>query len=361
MPLADPAQFRRFLLAAILSATVTATVLAAPAARAGTIDLAGQDWTAGPVSLAGEWLVDGKPVAVPGKVDLGGSAFGRGQYRLDLRADPDGRPYALRLPSIYIASEVTVNGRVLARNGVVGDSVATELPSYPPGVLVLPPDPSGAYDIRIDFSNHRDIYAGITTEPRFGPAEAVAAERERAIIAETVVFGGLLLLGLYQCGSFFFRTGNRAPLWLGILGLMVAFRATLYGELILQAVFPGVSWFFIIRSVYLTMTLALLAFMHYIHNLFPRFVHRRVFPPLWAATAVFGLLDLFAPIQWVTSSLWVFQLCILAGGAYGLGVLVRALWSRSRGRASSWAACWSSWRPWPWTSSRSTSGGASLR
>jgi hypothetical protein len=80
------------MLAVVLSTVIAVSALAAPPARAGAIDLTGQDWTAGTVSLAGEWLVDGKAVAVPGKVDLGGSTYGRGEYRLALRADLGERP-----------------------------------------------------------------------------------------------------------------------------------------------------------------------------------------------------------------------------------------------------------------------------
>ncbi len=295
-----------------------------PAQSAGHLDFSAWSWAKGPVNLDGVWLFDGQPVEVPSNLKFAsGTVYGTGTYRVKLTL-PSGSPLlALRLPIIGTAYELAVDGVVLQREGTVGSDAASTLPSYRPHLVVLPPGPLER-ELTLRVANFEDQFAGIYYPIRLGTVPAVIAEREAAALAEALVFGAIFLMGVYHFGFFLFRTKNRAPLWFALLCVLIALRSTLYSEVIFLNVFPDASWWLVIRGVYITMTLGVLAFVLYLKNLYPHLAWK---PMEWitlVAVAVFGAANLVAPLSWTTTLLVPFQLIIVAAGVYGLAVVVRA-------------------------------------
>ena len=299
-----------------------------PAAQGGRLDLSGHPWS-GPVSLDGEWTLDGRSVAVPSNLSFGGKPFGSGTYRLTVVLPAGDQPLALRLPIVGTAFQLRVGGKLLAQEGVVSDGPGGAVPSYRPRVILLPAaDP---LNLEIKVSNWHDQFAGLYYGLTLGPWDQVQAQRERAALWEALVFGAIFLMGVYHCGSFFFRSQNRAPLWFGLFCLLVSVRSTMYSEVLFLTAFPDADWFFIIRGVYVTMSLAVVAFAAFLDRLYPAFTWRPAFRTVVVAGLGYALVNLFAPVSWTTTLLVPFQLIMVAFGLYALVTVGRALNGRESG------------------------------
>jgi class 3 adenylate cyclase len=314
----------------VLAACAPVQRVAPPRAVGGVIDLSTYSWSSGPVALDGEWTFDGKPVTVPSNLSFNGSPYGAGTYRLRLLLPAAGPTLALRLPIVGTAFEIRAGGRLLAREGTVASSEAAAVPSYRPRIVLFP-SVASELDLEIAVSNWHDQFAGLYYGVTLGPWDEMQGQRTRAALWEALMFGGIFLLGLYQIANWFFRRCDPAPLWFGIFCALVALRSTFYSEVIFLDAFPDASWFVVIRGVYVTMSLALVAVAVFIHRLYPDVGWRPAVVVAVVAGSVYALINLLAPISWTTGLLVPFQLIMVSYGLYGLVTVLRALKARAPG------------------------------
>jgi class 3 adenylate cyclase len=289
------------------------------------MDLTKWNWNQGTVSLDGQWSLDGTTWEVPSTKGFHGSARGMGTYRLKLILPNDSRPLALLLPMIGTAYTLSVDGKELAKEGIVSDTRSGAMPSYRPRAILIPTTTNSEIDLSITVSNWDDQFGGIYYSLTLGTWDQIQSKRIQSALWEAFVFGAIFLMGLYHCGSFIFRSQNRAPLWFGVFCLMIAIRSTLYSELIFLETFPDTSWYFVIRGVYATMALALVTFAAFVDRLYPKHAWRPATLLTISGSLVYAFINLFAPIIWTTNLLVPFQLLLVSFGIYSLVTVGRAL------------------------------------
>jgi len=197
--------------------------------------------------------------------------------------------------------------------------------------VILVPASQGNLDLAIAVSNWDDQFGGIYYGLTLGPWEVVQAEHDRASLWEALMFGAIFLMGLFHCGSFVFRSQNRAPLWFGLFCLLVAVRSTLYSEVIFLDAFPQASWYLVIKGVYATMALALAAFAAFVDRLYPTLAWRPATLTAVVAGVVYALISALAPVGWTTTLLVPFQLLMVGFGLYSLVTVGRAFVKREPG------------------------------
>lgn len=302
-----------------------------PRATGGSLDLTGYRWPSGPVALDGTWMFDGRPVAVPSELKFQGTPFGEGTYHLNVILPPGEETLALRMPMVGTAFELRVAGKLLATEGTVSPREEGAVPSYRPRLVLLPVPENGVLDLSIRVSNWHDQFAGLYYGLTLGPWEQVKAQRDRAALWEALMFGGIFLIGLYHCGAFIFRSQNRAPLWFGVFCILVAIRSTLYSEVIFLDAFPDASWFVVIRGVYATMSLGLVAFAAFLDRLYPVLAWKPALRAAVVAGWAYALINLLAPVSWTTALLVPFQILMVAYGVYSLVTVGKALAAKESG------------------------------
>ena len=314
----------------------------APVARDGRIDLVPGDWKDHPVELNGTWRFSAgvfldplaeatTNVSVPGNVRFGDSPFGYGTYTLDIRLPATTGPLSLRLPIIGTACEILADGTLLASSGTIAERPEAYTPAYRPLVVDLPPVTGGKLHLSIRVANYDDLFTGIGFPVSLGPTADIRAAREQASLGEALLIGGLFLLGIYHFGFFIFRRTDRTPLWFGIFCTLLALRSTLYSELIFLDWFPEVSWYFIIRGVYLAMVIPATAFLLFVHELYPSHSWRPATRIGLALQAVFGLLVVLAPVPVFTALLVPYQIILALTAINCLVTVGRALAAHERG------------------------------
>lgn len=302
-----------------------------PRAFDGTMDLGDWSWDQGTVSLDGEWTLDGIPWEVPSTKGFHGTPMGYGIYRLKIKLPKNSTHLALLSPLIGTAFSLSVDEEIIAKEGKVSSSAEGGSPSYRPRVILIPANGKTELDLKMEVSNWDDQFGGIYYSLALGNIEQIQTIRTQAVVWEAFLFGAIFLMGLYHCGSFFFRSQNRAPLWFGVFCLMISFRSTLYSETLFLEIFPDVSWYFVIRGVYATMALALVSFAAFVDRLYPKHSYRPATFLTVFGGITYAIVNLFAPIVWTTTLLVPFQLLLLSFGIYSLITVGRALLHKEPG------------------------------
>ncbi|PJZ44902.1 hypothetical protein CH361_11635 [Leptospira brenneri] len=302
-----------------------------PVAISGVLDLSGWDWRRGTVSLDGVWTLDEIPWELPSTQGFHGAPMGFGIYQLKIKLPENSTHLALLSPLVGTAFSLSVDGKVLAEEGKVSKTQEGSLPSYRPRVILLPGTDQQEINLTIEVSNWDDQFGGIYYSLKIGTLEQIQSIRTQAVIWEAFLFGAIFLMGLYHCGSFFFRNQNRAPLWFGLFCIMISFRSTFYSETLFLEIFPDVSWYFIIRGVYVTMALALVCFAAFVDRLYPKLSFRPAVILTVVGGVIYAFINLFAPIVWTTALLVPFQLLLLSFGVYSLATVGRALYYKEPG------------------------------
>ena len=179
----------------------------APKPVAGRVDYAKYGRLTAPVELRGQWRLvwhsgaPGPPAGterlqlVPGrwseKLASGGALPDQGaaSYHLTVEGLQPGR-YSLYVPTIYAASRVIVNGRMLSEEGVPGPSAATTQATVRSHDVVFDV-PGSTLDVQIDLSAFHQRDNGMEGPPVLGPTKAM-----NRYIALHWLRGLLLLLSL---------------------------------------------------------------------------------------------------------------------------------------------------------------------
>ena len=324
---------------------------AAPRPTAGRLDFTAHGPLTAPVHLAGEWRLvwlSGAPgpaagseqvVVAPGRWTDTGKGLpsqGAGSYRLTISGLPAGR-YILHVPTIYSASRVSVNGRVLSERGVVGLTASTTEQTVRAHDVTIDAD-GGPLELGLDVSTFRQWDNGMEGPPLFGPAKAM--ERWIALhwLRSMLLVTSLLLLACYGAVIFIFRRQERVWFWFGLASLMmVPVMAVFAHDNVLLLAAPGLSITGMLSIEYLTVVVALGALVVYTARLFPQESKRTAFWILQAVVAADfaafsigavtgGSLALSQISFW---SLWV-RLAVMT---YVIWLVALATWRRRPGAA----------------------------
>lgn len=299
--------------------------------RPGLLDLRSHNFDTEIIDLDGEWLYSPEVLLSPIETAAGPlqqpasapAAFGTLTVRLLL---PEHTPaLGLRTPLIGTAFSVYANGHYVGGCGKVGSTPESAESFYRPLLLPLPDAPGREIFLSLRYSNFIDLKSGVYYPIRLGSMANLAAERESAATNEALLFGALLLIGIYHLGYFFFRIKNRAPLWFGLFTLCIALRSLFYSELLALNFWPGLSFDFILRAVHIFVVLPSAFVLLFFSNLYPSLNVKGakllgVGLPLLYTAAWFVL-----PAAWAVQGLYAYQIFMLTAGLFLIIQLIRAL------------------------------------
>ncbi|MFD2381072.1 ATP-binding protein [Paenibacillus xanthanilyticus] len=325
-----------------------------PVAKEGVIDL--RNWSfldQGSLNLSGEWaLFDHRllgPVesayqpesavayaAVPQSWNSYPASFGlqSGQgyatYRLKVLLTPSDRLLAIRVPNIFSAYKLWVDGRMLASEGEVGRSRADSDARQQPRIITLDGDRS-ELQLTVQVSNFQHRKGGIWVDLRMGTNDAITKSQMRTTIQEMTILGSLVIIGLFHLGLYAFRRQERFTLYFGLLCLFVAARTSVTGNMYLIQMFPGINWEAAMKIEYISFAFSAATGILYIGGLFPREMHRRVGPVVIGIGMAIGVFVLATPAIVYSKTVGAIQLFVVLGSLYILLVLWRALFRKREG------------------------------
>jgi len=274
------------------------------------------------IQVPGNWnehTINGKPVG----------GYGYATYRLLIRVSPEADCLALKMLEAAHAYTLWVNSKEVVRVGTVGKDRDSMKAAYRSKLVIVRPE-NGTIELLFHVSNFMYERGGLWNAIEFGTVDQMNQEREENLVIEFLLFGSILIMGLYHFGLFLLRREDRSTLYFSLFCLLIALRIVLVGERMMHAYLPWIGWDMLMRLEYLTFYLGAPMFLMFLSNLYPEHTRKLIL-------AVVGVCLVFSAIVMVTDpgiysqTLHTFQTMILLSGFFILALLVRALFNRREG------------------------------
>ncbi|UVI27789.1 sensor histidine kinase [Paenibacillus spongiae] len=336
----------------LLSGCSSKADTSAPEAKQGVLDL--RSWSFqndGKVKLQGQWAFYSQKLLEPQDLERSGiplymnvpktwnsypSSVGmkKGQgvatYRLTVLITPDDQMLSLRVPNIFSAYKLWINGKLLTSAGQVGTSREHSKAEQYPRIVTFNGQ-TEKLDIVVQVSNFQHRKGGIWVNFTLGDSGDIIKSQMKRTIQEMIIFGSLMIIGIYHIGLYAFRRKEQFTLHFGLLCLFVAARSSVTSGSFLMQMFTSLTWENGMKIEYISFALSAVSGYLYINGLFPKdtslFVKRIV---VSFGTAL-CLVVLVTPAIQYTRLLPVFQLFVLFVSLYTLLVLILALLRKREG------------------------------
>ncbi|MBD2846377.1 response regulator [Paenibacillus sp. IB182496] len=323
-----------------------------PAAVAGELDLSQWDFaSSGTVQLQGEWefywerLDDGSGlqrgeggqwVDIPhvwtdakrDGANLPGAGYAT--YRLRIQLPPGMERLALHIPTLSTSCRVFVDQQEVARCGVVSDERSSATAAYRPQLVQFEPQ-GETMELVVQIANYMYDRGGMWYALDLGLPDAIQRQRENALATDLVLLGIFFFMGLYHVCLYMLRPFTRVTLFFATGCLIGALRLSVMDEVVLLNWFPSMPLRGIVMLEYLTYYGGVAAITHYLHELYPDEVRRRVTRMVSMASAAFMLTVLFTPVSFFTSLVGYSHLALLPLLVYLVYGVYRAMCRRRNG------------------------------
>ena len=263
--------------------------------------------------------VDGKPL----------SPYGCATWRLRFVLPPGSGDAAIRIPEIFSASRVFLDGELAFSAGAPAATKEDTVPWYRTGVVRIDSTP-GVHELVIQAANFGERRGGINRSLWIGSVMSVQTSYIRSLAMDLIVFGSLLTIGIYHLFLFGIRRKDRSPLWFGIFCIIIAARSLLYGERFAFDLFGGVPWEVFNRLDHLTFYIGIPVFSAYIMHIFDRDISRIAMNAYQILGLAFALLLFFPPTVFNVTVVW-YELITGVYVLYLLFIILRALFRRREG------------------------------
>jgi signal transduction histidine kinase len=250
-------------------------------------------------------------------------AFGYATFRLVITNNSAGKTKALKIPDMFTAYALWINGVLIARNGTVGRVREQMRPEYRPQVAVIE-QKSDVYELVVQVSNFQSDNAGIWTQIFFGEREQIVSNRENRKAYDLFVVGILLVMGIYHLSLYLLGKKERAILFFGLFCFAIIVRGMTTGERILLNIIPYIPWPLLIRLELCSGYMALPIFYLFIANLFPKEMNKTVLVVIEIVCSLLTIICIICPTPFIYYFVLPYQLFLIIACLYGIVVIIHA-------------------------------------
>lgn len=308
-------------------------------AQGGVLEL--QDWDGrGIVPLDGAWqFVPGRLVGpsdpwpdqaraldVPGSWGPVQPGHGAGTYRLQVQCSTH-EPLTLVLPVQNGAYALSINGKVVATQGKVGEQHRGHEPGIKRQQLLLPAG-TCPMEIRVQVSNYEWLRGGLVRSMQIGDPGTTAQRREEGLTRALLAMGAMLMVALFSLSfhfSYSMRRGDRTPLYFGLFCLSSVFSLGMAAERLFQPYLDWLGFAGQLRLLFANWSVGLVAFPLFLGSLYPREAARWPLRLIGGFSALMIAAALVLPVRIFTLTAPALQVGAAAAVLYVGVVLVRAL------------------------------------
>lgn len=325
-----------------------------PQIKQGVLDLRKYDFRQrGEVQLAGMWSFYWKYLLTPADVKrypsndffqfpsvwnnemslyhkLEGHGFAT--YAAEILIDPSHTMLSLELPDFFSSYRLWANGQLIASNGTVGKSRKDSEAQWLPRTVVFPVK-GEKLQLVLQVSNFQHNKGGCNDHIYLGLPDQLFQKREKAVITNIILFGGLSLIGFFFVILFFFFRHEKSALYFAALCLTWAIRSVFNNLYLFINWFPGFDWELGVKIEYLTLYLTMMWSILFVARLFPQDINQRVKNVMLGLNGLFILLTLATPAFTYTGLLKVYMFITWLILAYIAYVVVMAI---LEGRKGAW-------------------------
>lgn len=220
------------------------------------------------ISIPGSWLgyqLDGQR--------LSGTGYATFRVTIKLSEQDRNARLALRLPTIFHAYKLWVNGELLAQVGTVGQDKSSTTPRLATKLVFFQPE-NDTVELVMQVANFVHKRGGITKYIELGGSDVLTVNTNLKIAAEMFITASLLVIGMYNLLLFVLRRKDRAPLYFGLFTVLFGIRSLLVGELMITQLFPHFPWELQFKIEYLILCNSGYIITMYFECIFPNYVSR---------------------------------------------------------------------------------------
>ncbi len=317
-----------------------------PKAENGVVDLSGWDFEKqGTVPLSGNWafywneFADSEDSAAPdlyAKVpdvwnhyEIDGEKLpGYGYATYILRVEGvQGQNLSMRVPSCSTAYELYIDGRLLAKNGIVSSTSEGFIPEYEPENVTITPE-SDSFTITLIVSNYSYARGGAWYSPVLGTSSQIEKLDRYITQVDWFLLGSFITISLLCFCIFFLTKRNVSILLFAVLALVTALRTTVYGAYILSSILP---YRLVVIADYLTLIWMPSLIVLFILSLSDKEKLKRLMPVIFATAGLLTMFVAAAPINVFTKTTVFIEIYAVTSPLYGLYCLLK---SKSRLKAA---------------------------
>ncbi len=259
--------------------------------------------------------------------------IGYATYRLTvLLKDSIAGELALKFFDMGTAYAVFVNGKKILSVGQVGLTPEATVPGYLPQIVDFALN-ANRLEFIYQVSNFHHHRGGAWELLYLGTDEQLNKIRERRLALDLILFGSILIMGLYHLTLFLLRKNDVSLCFFGLLCLGIAIRLLTTVERYLLHIFPGINWELFVKVEYLSVYLGVPIFALFVYKLFPRNFHKPAVALIVAVDGVLAVIVALAPAKIFTQTLVFYQLFTMLCLLYALSVLILGAARKHEGTA----------------------------
>lgn len=273
------------------------------------------------ISIPNSWLgyrLDGQ--------QLNGTGFATFRVVIQLSEQDRNERLALRLPTIFHAYKLWVNGDLLAEVGEVGQDKSSVTPQLATKLVFFQPE-NDTVELVIQVANFHHKRGGITKYIELGGSDVLTVRTNLKIAAEMFITASLLVIGVYHLLLFVLRRKDKASLYFGLFTLMFGIRSLLVGEHMITQLWPAFPWGLQFKIEYLILCSGTYIITRYFDCIFPNYVSRWFYLGTRIVTSAFCIVVVVTPAIVYTKILLMIGVMVVAHMVYLIVGLVQvAMW-----------------------------------
>lgn len=249
---------------------------------------------------------------------------GYATFRLIISLPDTDRRYGLKFTEMESAYRLWVNGEPAIQCGRVGKSREEMIPSWKRYEYYFQPA-SQQVELVLQMSNYYHRRGGPEESIVFGPEETVRNYKMRKVAMELFLLGSILIMAIYHVILYLFRTRDLAPLFFGLLCVVVGMRIPLSGEKLVYEVFPSIPWVVATKIEYLNLVLIIPFVAMFFYRLYREYMSSIFIKVLNAVSIALFLFILFTRAKLYTYTAYPIEIALVVLGVYIIYILVRAI------------------------------------
>lgn len=297
----------------------------------GVLDLSKVDLKNKSIPLSGEWEFYWEQLADPDSLNRlekdyyefpklwnGGttkngvtlSSSGYATYQLKVALPPKTPDLAITINEMYCSYSLYNNGFDFVKNGKVGTSKEETIADFLP-ITVNTARYRDTLVFVLQVSNFRHTKGGSLEPIILGDRKILTAARDFNLSYDFLLNGSLIMGGLFFLGLFLFGQHEKSVLFFALFCITFSYRMIGSGEYALHALFPDMSWQFIIRTEYLSLFIPPGIFTIYSYLLYPEDSRKEILLGFSVISGLFAMCALFTPTLFFTKLVEPYLVLIL--------------------------------------------------
>ncbi len=313
-----------------------------PVPVSGQLNLVDHDFTKS-LSLNGEWNFyhsefiaptiapsqDPMLIQVPNRWDQSGlPAMGYGTYTLTIIKSTDIH-LAMKVPDLFSAYRLYVNGELLANMGVPGTTKEEEQPARKHNLVSLAHVEGDTINLVIHISNFVHSKGGIGSSITLGTLESLMDEKFVNDVYDVFMAGCLVMGAFFFLGLFSYGQQEKMALYFALFCLVYAYRIIGWGNYVLHDL-VDMPYRLGMTIEYSTFYLTAFFFCLYLKHLFPNETPKKVANFFIFLSLIWAMMTLL-PVRIFTQLNEPFLLLVLFGMFFAGFVYFRAIVSGRKG------------------------------